>query len=105
MTLKSIVQSPVGVFLLMIYTVGSIGLGNLIGPISKYIGLVLTGLLDAEEALIGELRSLLDSYRPKHMLKIVHLNCMRTSRQEHIGGIRDGRLDLPLVNQQRSVNP
>jgi Na+/H+-dicarboxylate symporter len=36
--------TPLGVFLLMTYTVGSIGLGNLLGPISKYIFVVLAGL-------------------------------------------------------------
>jgi Na+/H+-dicarboxylate symporter len=36
--------TPVGVFLLVAWTVGNIGLGNLIGPISKYIAVVLTGL-------------------------------------------------------------
>jgi len=36
--------TPVGVFLLMTYTVGSIGIGTLIGPISKYIAVVLAGL-------------------------------------------------------------
>ncbi|MEM7227628.1 MAG: dicarboxylate/amino acid:cation symporter [Planctomycetota bacterium] len=37
--------TPLGVFLLMTYTVGSIGLGNLVGPISKYIFTVLLGLM------------------------------------------------------------
>jgi Na+/H+-dicarboxylate symporter len=36
--------TPVGGFLLVAWTVGNIGLGNLIGPISKYIAVVLTGL-------------------------------------------------------------
>ncbi|MCP3902401.1 MAG: dicarboxylate/amino acid:cation symporter [Planctomycetes bacterium] len=36
--------TPVGVFLLMTYTVGSIGIETLIGPISKYIAVVLAGL-------------------------------------------------------------
>jgi len=37
--------TPVGVALLMIYTVGSIGLVNLLGPISWYVFVVLLGLL------------------------------------------------------------
>jgi Na+/H+-dicarboxylate symporter len=36
--------TPLGVFLLMTYTVGAIGLANLIGPISLYLLVVLTGL-------------------------------------------------------------
>ncbi len=36
--------TPLGVFLLMTYTVGSIGLNTLVGPITKYIAVVLTGL-------------------------------------------------------------
>jgi Na+/H+-dicarboxylate symporter len=36
--------TPVGVFLLMTYTVGKIGLAALIGPLSKYIFVVLLGL-------------------------------------------------------------
>ena len=42
--LKIIWITPVGVLLLMAYTVGSIGFANLIGPISKYIVVVLAGL-------------------------------------------------------------
>ena len=36
--------TPLGVFLLLTYTVGSIGIANLLGPISKYIILVISGL-------------------------------------------------------------
>jgi len=36
--------TPLGVFLLMAYTVGSIGLENLVGPIVWYVFVVLTGL-------------------------------------------------------------
>ncbi len=36
--------TPIGVFFLLTYTVGQIGLGNLLGPISKYIITVLLGL-------------------------------------------------------------
>ena len=37
--------TPIGVFLLVAHSVGSIGLEELIGPISKYLVVVLTGLL------------------------------------------------------------
>jgi len=37
--------TPIGVFFLVAWTVGMIGLTNLIGPISKYIVVVITGLL------------------------------------------------------------
>jgi solute carrier family 1 (high affinity glutamate transporter) protein 1 len=36
--------TPLGVFLLVAWTVGKIGFGELVGPLSKYIGLVLAGL-------------------------------------------------------------
>ncbi len=35
---------PLGVFLLVSWTVGKIGLGELVGPLAKYIALVLSGL-------------------------------------------------------------
>jgi solute carrier family 1 (high affinity glutamate transporter) protein 1 len=37
--------TPIGVFLLVAHAVGSIGLGNLVGPLSKYMILVVVGLL------------------------------------------------------------
>lgn len=36
--------TPIGVFLLVAWTVGTIGLGNLVGPLSKYMLLVVAGL-------------------------------------------------------------
>ncbi|MCA9290876.1 MAG: dicarboxylate/amino acid:cation symporter [Phycisphaerales bacterium] len=36
--------APVGVFLLMVYAVGSIGLETLTGPLSRYLGVVVGGL-------------------------------------------------------------
>ena len=40
-----IMLTPIGVFFLMAWTVGSIGLVNLTGPLALYVGTVLTGLL------------------------------------------------------------
>ncbi|MBC23762.1 MAG: sodium:dicarboxylate symporter [Phycisphaerae bacterium] len=37
--------TPIGVFMLVTYTVGVVGIGNLIGPISMYMLIVLGGLL------------------------------------------------------------
>ena len=36
--------TPIGVFFLVAWTVGRIGFGNLVGPLGKYIGVVLFGL-------------------------------------------------------------
>ncbi len=36
--------TPAGVFLLVAWTVGKVGFGELVGPLAKYIALVLTGL-------------------------------------------------------------
>ena len=36
--------TPPGVFLLVAWTVGKVGFGELVGPLSKYIAVVLTGL-------------------------------------------------------------
>jgi Na+/H+-dicarboxylate symporter len=40
-----IMLTPIGVFFLMAWTVGSIGLINLTGPLALYVGTVLSGLL------------------------------------------------------------